>query len=179
MKQKSLLPIVSVRMIERRILFLRGEKVLVDSDLSELYGVTTKRLNEAVARNIDIFPRDFMFQLNREETENLRSQIATSSSKHGGRRYLPYVFTEYGALMAANILRSERAIQVSIEIVRTFVKLRELLATHADLAHKLNEMEKKNDKQFAVVFDAICALMNPSKQKIPRPRHGKFGFQIK
>ena len=110
MKQKSLLPIVSVRMIERRILFLRGEKVLIDSDLAELYGVTTKRLNEAVARNIDRFPRDFMFQLNREETENLRSQIATSSSKHGGRRYLPYVFTEYGALMAANILRSERAI---------------------------------------------------------------------
>ena len=178
MKQKLLLPIVSVRMIERRILLMRGEKGLIDSDLAELYGVTTGRLNEAVSRNIDRFPKDFMFQLNKEEVQSLRSQFATLETGRGRhRKYLPYVFTEYGALMVANVLRSERAIQVSIEIVRTFVKLRELLATHANLARKLNDLENKYDKQFRVVFEAIRALMNPPKPKPVRSK--RIGFNTK
>ncbi len=174
MKQNKNVALVSVRMIERRILFVREEKVLLDSDLAELYGVTTFNLNKAVRRNLDRFPEDFMFQLTAEESTNLRFQSGISSSTHGGRRYLPHVFTEYGALMVANTLHSNRAIQVSIEIVRTFVKLRELLATHADLAEKLKQLEAKYDKNFSVVFDAIRALMIP-----PETKHRKIGFNVK
>ena len=174
MKQKALIPIIHAHIIERRILIVRGEKVLLDSDLADLYGVETKVLIQAVKRNLKRFPNDFMFQISVKEHANLKSQFVTSSSGYGGRRYLPYVFTEYGALMLANILRNERAVQVSIEIVRAFVQLRKILATNKDLARKLEELEQKYDKQFKVVFDAVRALMNP-----PEPRRGKIGFQTK
>lgn len=174
MKQNKSVALISIRMIERRILFIRGEKVLLDSDLAELYGVPTKVLNQAVKRNLNRFPSDFMFQLNAKEVEFLRSQFVTSNMGRGGRRYPPYVFTEYGALMVANTLHSERAIQVSIEIVRTFVRLRQLLITHTDLAEKLRKLEAKYDKNFSVVFDAIRALMIP-----PEPKHRKIGFDTK
>jgi hypothetical protein len=157
--------------IERRILLLRGQKVMLDTHLADLYGVTTKRLNEQVKRNVKRFPADFMFRLTGEESKNLRSQFATSSS-WGGRRYNPLVFTEHGALMLASVLNSQRAVEVSVFVVRAFVKLREMLASHQDLARRLNELEKKYDAQFRVVFDAIRQLMRPSVK--PRRR---IGFQ--
>ncbi|MEW6740086.1 MAG: ORF6N domain-containing protein [Nitrospirota bacterium] len=166
---KALIP---VEIIEKKILMIRGEKVMLDSDLAELYGVPTRRLNEQVRRNISRFPDDFMFQLTSEETENLRSQFATSSSGHGGRRYLPYVFTEQGVAMLSSVLNSERAIAVNIAIMRAFVKLREMIASHKDLAKRLNDLEKKYDAQFKVVFDAIRQLMIP-----PEPKKRKIGFR--
>ena len=160
---------IPVEMIERRIFLIRGQKVMLDSDLAELYSVQTKVFNQAVKRNRDRFPEDFMFQLTREEVEVLRSQIVTSS--WGGRRYLPYAFTQEGVAMLSGVLNSDRAIQVNIAIMRAFVRLRELLATHKDLARKLEEMEKKYDHQFRVVFDAIRKLMAP-----PKTRSRPIGF---
>ena len=164
--------IVSPERIVHAILLMRGQRVILDSDLAKLYGVTTKRLNQQVRRNNDRFPPDFMFQLTAEVTEVLRSQFATSNQGRGGRRYAPYVFTEHGAIMAASVLNSPRAIDVSVQVVRAFVKLREMLATHKDLARKLEELERKYDAQFKVVFDAIRQLMAPP----PEPNRGKFGF---
>jgi hypothetical protein len=152
------LPLPAER-IEQAILLIRGQKVMLDSDLAELYGVPTKRLTEAVRRNKSRFPSDFMFQLTTSEFENLRTQFATSS--WGGRRYSPFVFTEHGILMLSSVLRSERAVQVNIAIMRAFVRLREMLATHKELARKLDELERKYDAQFRVVFDAIRQLMAP------------------
>ena len=129
--------IVPLERIESRILLIRGHKVMLDSDLAELYVVTTKRLNEQVKRNRQRFPADFMFQLTSDEATNLRSRIATSKQGRGGRRYRPYAFTEHGAIMAASVLNSHRAIEVSIYVVRAFVKLREMLRTHKELARKL------------------------------------------
>ena len=137
---------------------------MLDSDLAELYEVTTKRLNEQVKRNRGRFPADFMFQLNVEESRRLRSQIATSKARRGGRRYQPYVFTEHGALMLASVLNSEAAIRASIQIVRTFIRLRKLLATHQDLAQKLEQMEEKYDAQFKAIFEVIEQLMEPPEQ---------------
>ena len=151
--------------IERSILLIRGHKVILDSDLAELYGVTTKRLNEQVRRNLPRFPEDFMFQLTESETHLLRSQFATSKKGRGGRRYLPYAFTEQGVAMLSSVLNSERAIKVNIEIMRAFVRLRRILASHADLARKLEALEKKYDAQFKVVFDAIRQLMKPPESK--------------
>jgi hypothetical protein len=131
--------IVPIEVIERKIYLIRREKVMLDSDLAKLYGVTTKRLNEQVRRNLKRFPLDFMFQ-------------------HGGRRYLPYVFTEQGVAMLSSVLNSERAILVNVEIMRTFVKLRKMITSHAELAKKLDALEKKYDAQFKVVFDAIREL---------------------
>jgi hypothetical protein len=154
------------------VLTLCGKRVLLDSDLARLYGVPTKRLNEQVRRNADKFPDDFAFQLTREEVTNLKSQIATSSwTTHGGRRKLPLVFTEYGAIMAANVLRSNRAISVSIEVVRVFIRLREMMISHRDLKRRLNELENKYDTRFRVVFDAIRRMMNP-----PIPSKRRIGF---
>ncbi|MBI5598832.1 MAG: ORF6N domain-containing protein [Deltaproteobacteria bacterium] len=161
---------VPVEMIEKKILLIRGHKVMLDSDLAVLYGVTTKRLNEQVRRNLRRFPSDFMFQLTSDEAESLRSQFATS--KRGGRRYLPYVFTEQGVAMLSSVLNSERAIEVNILIMRAFVKLREMLATHKDLAKKLEDMEKKYDERFKVVFEAIYELMKP-----PAPSRRQIGFK--
>ena len=136
--------IIPIEDIQQRIIIIRGHRVLINADLAMLYGVTTKRLNEQVKRNIKRFPSDFMFQLNEEESENLRSQFATSS--WGGRRYLPYVFTEHGAIMLTNVLNSDVAVHASIQVVRAFVKLREILSTHKDLASKLVQLEQKIGK---------------------------------
>jgi ORF6N domain len=160
--------------IERSILLFRGHKVMLDADLAGLYGVTTKRLNEQVRRNRSRFPEDFMFQLTSTEAASLRSQIATSNKGRGGRRYAPYAFTEQGVAMLSTVLNSERAIQVNIEIMRAFVHLRQMLASNAQLARKLNALEKKYDSQFRVVFEAIRELMTP-----PEPNKRKIGFLVK
>lgn len=157
--------------IENRILVVRGHRVMLDADLASLYGVPTFRLNEAVKRNRARFPEDFMFQLTAEEVAPLKSQIAMSKPGRGGRRTLPYVFTEQGVAMLSSVLNSERAVQVNIAIMRAFVRLRRMLASHADLARRLDGLEKKYDAQFKVVFDAIRALMEPPKT----PRR-KIGF---
>jgi len=159
--------------IERSILLIRGHKVMLDSDLAELYGVTTKRLNEQVRRNLSRFPEDFMFQLTESETRLLRSQIATSKEGRGGRRYLPYAFTEQGVAMLSSVLNSERAIKVNIEIMRAFVRLRQILASNKELAKRLDEMEKKYDAQFRVVFEAIRELMKP-----PETKRRPIGFLV-
>jgi hypothetical protein len=165
---------VPAHLIERRIYWIRGQKVMIDADLAELYQVPTKLLNRAVKRNRNRFPEgDFMFQLNAEEADALRFQIGTSKTGRGGRRYLPHAFTEQGVAMLSSVLRSERAVQVNIAIMRAFVRLREILATHKDLARKLEEMEKRYDSQFRVVFEAIRELMAP--EPIPPKRH--IGFK--
>jgi hypothetical protein len=165
--------LVPVERIERVILMVRGHKVMLDADLALLYGVATKVLVQAVKRNASRFPEDFMFQLKQDEFERLRSQIVTSKAR-GGRRYAPYAFTEQGVAMLSSVLRSERAVQVNIEIMRAFVKLRRLLATHEDLARKLAVLERKYDRQFRVVFDAIRELMTPPE---PNPRR-RIGFAV-
>jgi hypothetical protein len=158
----------SIKLIEQRILLVRGQKVMLDSDLAELYGVATKILNKAVTRNAIRFPDDFMFQLTAEEARALRFQSGTSnpeavrvSAGRGGRRYLPYAFTEQGVAMLSGVLNSERAVHVNIEIMRAFVRLRLLLLANAELAGKLEILERKYDTQFKVVFDAIRELMTP------------------
>jgi len=156
--------------VERKILLLRGERVMLDTDLATLYGVETRALVQAVKRNRERFPADFMFQLTTDEAAYLRSQIVISSAGHGGRRYAPYAFTEHGVAMLAAVLQSPRAVQVSIEIVRAFVRLRAMLAGNADLARKLVALEKRYDAQFKVVFDAIRELMSPPSK--PRRRIG-------
>jgi len=169
-KDRSLIPL---ERIERSILLVRGHKVMLDRDLASLYGVTTKVLNQAVKRHKDRFPEDFMFQLTMEEARiwwtevrsgGLRSQIVTL--KRGQHiKYRPYAFTEHGILMLSSVLNSERAIKVNIEIMRAFVRLRRMLASHADLARKLDALEKKYDAQFKVVFEAIRELMKPPETK--------------
>ena len=172
--------IVSAERIESCILFIRGHKVMLDRDLSQLYGVSTKVFNQAVRRNKDRFPPDFMFQLTIQEFRSLRSQIVTSN-KRGGRRYRPYAFTEQGVAMLSSVLRSKRAVQVNIEIMRAFVRLREMIASHKDLARKLEALEKRYDAQFKVVFDAIRELMTspPSKKRrigfLVREKAAKYG----
>jgi ORF6N domain len=150
---------LTIETIEKAIYLIRGEKVMLDRDLASLYEVETKVLNRAVQRNLKRFPSDFMFQLTAEEADILRCQIGTSSLSHGGRRYLPYVFTEQGVAMLSSILNSERAVLVNVEIMRAFVKLRQLLASNTELSRRLDELESKYDKQFRVVFDAIRQLM--------------------
>ena len=152
---------VSVQLIERRIYLIRGQKVMIDFDLAELYGVSTSRLNEQVARNRKRFPSDFMFRLTKEEAEALRSQIAISSSGHGGRRYMPRAFTEQGVAMLSTVLNSEQAIEVNIAIMRTFVRLRQILETNEELNRKFAAVIKKlstHDKYFRVVFDELKKL---------------------
>jgi hypothetical protein len=166
--------LIPAERIERSILLIRGQKVMLDSDLAVLYDVDTKRLLEAVKRNIERFPDDFMFQLTPEELEILRSQIATSSS-WGGRRYAPYAFTEQGVAMLSTVLRSPTAVRVNIEIMRAFVRLRQMLASHAELSRKLDAIEKKYDSQFKAVFDAIRQLMIPPDPHPKRP----IGFHAK
>ena len=153
--------IVATEVIERSILILRDQRVMLDSALADLYGVPVKVLNQAVKRNIERFPADFMFQLNDEEDEFLRSQFVISNPRHGGRRYFPYAFTEQGVAMLSSVLRSEHAVQVNVEIMRTFVRLRRLLQQNAGLSEKLMELERKYDNQFKAVFDAIRAMMKP------------------
>lgn len=167
--------VVTREAIERKIYLIRGQKVMLDSDLADLYGVETFNLNKAVKRNIDRFPPDFMFQITKDEAERLIFQFGISkTSSRGGRRYLPYVFTEQGIAMLSTVLKSKRAVQVNIAVMRTFVMLREMIATNKDLATKLGELEKKYDAQFQVVFDAIRELMIP-----PDEDRGKIGFLAK
>jgi hypothetical protein len=167
---RSRLAIVPAR-VEQKILLLRGERVMLDADLAALYGVETRALTQAVKRNRERFPGDFMFQLTAEEAAHLRSQTVISNPSRGGRRYAPYAFTEHGVTMLAAVLQSPRAVQVSIEVVRAFVRLRAMLAGNAELARKLTALEKRYDAQFKVVFDAIRELMAPS----PKPRR-RIGF---
>lgn len=175
-------PVVPIERITQGILLIRGQKVMLDSDLAELYGVVTKVLIQAVKRNIERFPDDFMFQLTGEEFKRLKSQIVTSNSSdeaapsdRGGRRYPPYAFTEQGVAMLSSVLRSKRAVMVNVEIMRAFVRLRQMLASNADLARKLATLEKKYDAQFKIVFDAIRDLMAPPQPKKRRP----IGFSAK
>ena len=153
---------LSVDTITQSILLLRGHKIILDYVLADLYGVETKALIQAVKRNLNRFPADFMFQLTVEEAERLRSQIVTLKTGRGEhRKYLPYAFTEQGVAMLSSVLRSDRAVSVNIEIMRTFVRLRQMLAGHKELARKLENLEKKYDARFKVVFDAIRQLMEP------------------
>ena len=153
--------LIAIERIEHAIYLIRGEKVMLDRDLASLYGVETKILNRAVKRNLRRFPSDFMFQVTTDEADVLRCQIGTSKKGSGGRRYLPYVFTEQGVAMLSSVLNSERAVLVNIEIMRAFVKLRQMLASNAELSRRLDELESKYDKQFKTVFDAIWQLMTP------------------
>lgn len=147
--------------LQEIIIRVRGQAVILDADLATLYGVTAKRLNEQVRRNADRFPEDFMFQLSETEWKALRSQIATSNKGRGGRRYAPYAFTEHGAVMAANVLNSKQAIQMSVAIVRAFVRLRRMALSVGALARKVAELETRYDASFSAVFDAIRQLMLP------------------
>ena len=153
--------LLAIERIEMVILFVRGERVILDADIAALYGVETKALVQAVKRNLGRFPQDFLFQLTSEEVERLRCQIGTSKKGEGrgGRRYLPYAFTEQGVAMLSGVLRSERAVQVNVEIMRAFVRLRRMAATREDLARKIEALEEKYDSQFSVVFDALRELM--------------------
>ena len=170
--------------------FVRGEKVLLDYDLATLYGVETRALNQAVKRNLDRFPDDFMFQLSPEEAEVLvqsrsqsmtartphnSSQTVISSRKHRGRKYVPYAFTEQGVAMLSSVLRSPRAVQVNIAIMRTFVQLRRLMDSNRDLARKIETLEKKYDEQFAVVFEAIKQLISEDEARKAEPKR-RIGF---
>jgi ORF6N domain-containing protein len=158
--------------VEQAILMIRGERVILDSDLASLYGGDTRSLIQALKRNSRRFPADFVFQLTQSEFDSLRSQIVISKGR-GGRRSLPYAFTEHGAIMAANVLNSERAVAASVQVVRAFVRLRQMVISHQELARKVEQLERKYDAQFKVVFDAIKALMKP-----PEPKR-KIGFQAK
>ncbi len=183
---RSLIP---AERIERAILLVRGHKVMLDRDLASLYGVETKTLNQAVRRNSDRFPEDFMFQLTWEEAEFLRSQSVSLKPEEDGSsrsqsvtlkrgqnpKYRPYAFTEQGVAMLSSVLRSPRAVAVNVEIMRAFVRLRQMLASHVDLARKLDALEKKYDAQFSIVFDAIRRLMAPPERKPGR----RIGFHVK
>lgn len=157
--------------VESLILVIRGQRVMIDTDLAALYGVPTKRLNEQVRRNAERFPPDFCFRLSAAESARLRSQFATSNTGRGGRRSAPFAFTEHGAIMAAHVLNSPRAVQASVHVVRAFVRLREVLASHRALVARVDEPEARYDGQFKVVFDAIRRLMAPPEAK-PKRRIG-------
>ena len=164
--------IVSIEQIAGRIYFIRGQRVMLDRDLAELYGVETKRLKEQVRRNIDRFPDDFMFELSKNEFEILRSQFATSS--WGGLRYTPMAFTEHGVLMLSSVLKNEKAVQVNIQIMRVFIKFRAMLTAHKDLDKKIEEMERKYNNRFQIVFETLDQLINVKD----KPKK-KIGFTAK
>jgi len=175
------LELIAAPAIERRILVVRDRQVMLDEDLADLYGVETKRLVEQVKRNLERFPRDFMFQLSKDEAAALRSQIATSNAGRGGRRYAPYVFTEQGVAMLSSVLRSKRAIAVNIEIVRAFVELRRVAGSFAALQTKLEELERamtgrldQHDEQLDQIFKILHQLITPP-QRPKRP----VGFRIR
>jgi flagellar capping protein FliD len=167
-KKETIASVIPSDRIEQRIFWLRGEKVMLDTDLAELYEVDTKMLKRAVRRNPERFPENFMYELTREEWEVLRCQIGTS--KRGGSRYLPFAFTEPGVAMLSSVLRSSRAIAVNIQIMQTFIQLRKMLATHDALRKKIESMEKKYDKQFRAVFDVLKQLLKEDEE--PKRRIG-------
>ena len=162
--------LAETELIERRIFLWRGHRVMLDAHLAELYAVETRELNKAVKRNLERFPEDFMFQLTYQEVRSLKFQFGTSS--WGGTRKLPKAFTEQGVAMLSSVLRSKRAVQVNIEIMRAFVRLRKIIASNKDLAKRLDELEKKYDAQFKSVFDAIRQLMTP-----PTSAPRRIGFR--
>lgn len=173
--RKSIVP----EQIARTILILRGQRVLQDSELAALYGVSTKRFNEQVRRNRKRFPADFMFQLTAEETRSLRSQFATLETGRGQhRKYLPYVFTEHGAIMAATILNSPHAIEMSVYVVRAFVRLREMLASNKELARRFAQLETRLDKKLTIHDEAIAAILSAIRQLMhpPVPKRRPIGF---
>lgn len=189
--QNKIFPTITAEAIEKRIFLIRGYKIMLDNFLARLYEVPTGRLNEQVRRNLKRFPSDFMFQLTWEEYETLKSKMAfsndlnlksqnaiSSSEEWGGRRYPPYAFTEQGVAMLSSVLNSDRAVEVNIEIMRAFVRFREMISTNTDLARKLAELEYKYDAQFKVVFDAIRKLMNPPQPLEPHhlPPKPQIGF---
>ena len=163
--------IIPIERIQQCIYVIRGRKVLLDEELAGLYEISTKRLNEQVRRNIERFPSDFMFQLTHEEADRLRSQTATSKQGRGGRRYNPYAFTEQGVAMLSSVLRSTRAIEVNIAIMRTFVKLRRIIVDNALLRRKIESMERKYDEQFDTIFKILSAMV--TEEAAPK---GNFGF---
>jgi hypothetical protein len=169
---KAVLETISLDDVSARILVVRGQRVMLDSDLAELYGVATRALNQAVKRNLERFPADFMLHLTAEETRALRSQSVTSNTGRGGRRYPPYAFTEHGAVMLASVLNSPIAIEASIRVVRAFVKLRSVLSSHKELARRLEALEKKTDYQFSVVFELIEQMI--AEEEKPKRQIG-FG----
>jgi hypothetical protein len=179
MKHSSLIP---VERIESAIYLIRGEKVMLDRDLATLYGVSTKVFNQAVKRHVERFPSDFMFQLTADEAQAWwrkiianRSRSQSVTLKRGGNiKYRPYAFTEHGILMLSSVLNSERAIQVNIEIMRSFLKLRQMLASNVDLSRRLDQLESKYDRQFKVVFDAIRQLITP-----PLRKDKQIGFRVR
>ena len=160
--------------IEARILHLRKQRIILDTDLAQLYGVPVKRLNEQIKRNRERFPSDFMFQLTAKEHADLRSQIATSNPSRGGRRYLPYVFTEHGAIMAASVLNSQRAVEMSVFVVRAFVRLRELVSKNRKLAGKIDELDRKLESHDTAITDLIEAIKELMAPEPASPR--KIGF---
>jgi phage regulator Rha-like protein len=167
--------VVADTALENKIYEIRNKKVMIDSDLAGLYGVETKRLKEAVRRNADRFPADFMFELTSEELESLRTQIASSKSGRGGLRYLPMAFTEQGVSMLSSVLNSKTAIQVNIQIIRVFTKMRELLFIHKDIMLQLQKLEKKvasHDEDIAMIFKCLKELLNP-----PQPPRRRIGFR--
>jgi phage regulator Rha-like protein len=175
MSKPTTAAILPVSAISQKIYFLRKTRVMLDSDLAILYGVTTKNLNKAVKRNKNRFPADFMFQLKAKETQILRFQSGTSRQRsHGGRRYLPYAFTEHGVAMLSSVLRSDRAVQVNIAIMRAFLQLRSMLATHEELRRKITEMEKRYDSKFQVVFATLRQML-----ETPVPPRRQIGFHAR
>jgi hypothetical protein len=166
--------IIPVERIQQSIYLIRGKKVMLDRDLAQLYAIPTKALKQAVRRNPDRFPEDFMFVLDADELTHWRSQFVTSREDRRGLRYPPMAFTEQGVAMLSSVLNSPRAVQVNIAIMRTFVRLREIMATHEELARKIEELEQKNDSQFALVFEAIRELIEP-----PAPERKEIGFHAR
>ena len=169
MTRKNKLSVIPDEIVISKIYLIRGHKVMLDNDLSELYGVETKRLNEQVKRNINRFPNDFMFQLTKEEFENLKSQIETSS--WGGRRSLPYAFTEHGVLMLSSVLNSERAIKVNIQIMRIYTKIRQMLLTNKEILQRLDQIEHElaeHDNQILVIFEYLKQLEKTKQEKLGR-----------
>jgi len=176
MKNKQAL--IPKEMIERSILFLRGHKVMLDRDLAVLYGVTTGALNQAVRRNLERFPRDFMFQLTPAEKENWMSQIVISNREKMGIRHMPFAFTENGVAMLSSVLKSRKAVLVNIEIMRAFTRLREMVQSHKKIWEKIEEMEKKYDSHFKVVFDTLRQMLTPpTPPALPPKPKGPIGFQ--
>ena len=169
--------LVTVEQIENRIVTVRGCRVMIDSDLAEMYGVPVKRLNEQVKRNAERFPPDFAFQMTQGEYDALRSQIATLEKGRGShRKYVPWAFTEHGAIMAANVLNSGRAVEVSVYVVRAFVRLRQILGSHKGLAHKLTELERRVGGHDAVIRDLVTAIRHLAEPPSAPPR-SRIGFR--
>ena len=172
--------IVPPALISQKIFFVRGTRVMLDADLARLYGVATKNLNKAVKRNTSRFPSDFMFQLSPKELHSLGFQSGTSKPGRGGRRYVPYAFTEQGVAMLSSVLRSSRAVQVNVAIVRTFVRLREMLTTHEELRRKIDAMEKRYDARFRTVFETIRQMLEtPIPAKKPIGFHARLEYSRK